>query len=671
MEDFPPRVGAYLDASADAPDTRTPTAFLRWMVRQQGLLVVASLTVALVWTIPQAVGPWIIGRAIDAGIGTGEAGATTGWLVLLAVVTVVGAASGIAYHTLVVRQWLVALYGTTKLVTRKTLQLGHVSSRRVPTGEVLSVSGSDSDQFGAFFEVGSRAVSQLVAYLVVAGIVLATSVRVGLLVLLAAPLLVLLGAPLLRPLQRWQRIERTRSSELTSMATDIVAGLRILRGIGGEETFGDGYASQSQGVRAAGVRAGWWQAGVEALGVLLSGGFVVALMWVGTREVVAGRLTVGQLVSFLGYGLFLVQPMRTFVELAQKWTRTLVSARKANTVLEQQPPWQEPAHPEALPVGAEILDEESGLVVAPGRLTMVVSAQPEVSAAVADRLGRYLPSEESTQVGADLPEDLTGRAARVERRRRDVLRAEQVARDEERAGRRWGVTVGGVDLSQVPLAQVRERILVSDASPHTFAGTLREAVDPHGTLTREEAEQALHAAAAEDVFDSLPGGWQGELEERGRGLSGGQRQRLVLTRALALDPEVLVLVEPTSAVDAHTEARIAERLGPHRSGRTTVVMTASPLLLHHADEVVLLEDGRATARGRHSELLRESAAYRRVVVRGDAVEALDAAEGELVGVDAASAGTTPGDRLQDAHGAGAHAPGSPVLDTDRGSEVRP
>ncbi|WP_238705971.1 ATP-binding cassette domain-containing protein [Serinicoccus marinus] len=85
------------------------------------------------------------------------------------------------------------------------------------------------------------------------------------------------------------------------------------------------------------------------------------------------------------------------------------------------------------------------------------------------------------------------------------------------------------------------------------------AVDPHRRLRREQAEAALHAAAAEDVYDILPGGWQGVLDERGR-LSGGQRQRLVLTRALAADPPVLVLVEPTSAVDAHTEARIADRL---------------------------------------------------------------------------------------------------------------
>ena len=113
------------------------------------------------------------------------------------------------------------------------------------------------------------------------------------------------------------------------MATDIVAGLRILRGIGGEETFGRNYAEQSQSARRAGVSSGIWQAAVEAVGVLLSGIFLVSLVWLGTRQVNAGELTVGQLVSFLGYGLFMVGPIRTFFELAQKSTRALVSARRA------------------------------------------------------------------------------------------------------------------------------------------------------------------------------------------------------------------------------------------------------------------------------------------------------------------------------------------------------
>ena len=123
------------------------------------------------------------------------------------------------------------------------------------------------------------------------------------------------------------------------------------------------------------------------------------------------------------------------------------------------------------------------------------------------------------------------------------------------------------------------------------------------------------AANAEDVYDALPGGWQGQLDERGRGLSGGQRQRVVLARALAAAAPILVLVEPTSAVDAHTEARIAERVARLRSGRTTVVCTVSPLWLHHADRVVVLADDRVVADGHHDDLLAHDPTYRATVAR--------------------------------------------------------
>ncbi|HSK34439.1 MAG TPA: ATP-binding cassette domain-containing protein, partial [Propionicimonas sp.] len=179
----------------------------------------------------------------------------------------------------------------------------------------------------------------------------------------------------------------------------------------------------------------------------------------------------------------------------------------------------------------------------------------------------------------------------------------------------WGVTADGIDYSRYSLAAVRRRVVVSDTGSQLFAGTLQQALDPWDMHTRERAEEVLHAAAAEDVYAGLPGGWQGRIDELGRGLSGGQRQRVVLARALLHDPEVLVLVEPTSAVDAHTEASIAERLVEERRGRTTVVMTSSPLVLHYADEVVLLVDGRVAVRGRHADLLSDQA-YRAVVGRG-------------------------------------------------------
>ena len=142
---------------------------------------------------------------------------------------------------------------------------------------------------GALTEVVSRFVGALIAYLVIAGLVLSTSIKLGIVVLVTAPLIVLFAMPLLRPLQRREEIERNRTSDLTSMATDIVGGLRILRGIGGEQTFARNYTEQSQYTRQAAVSAGVCRAPSSATSVLFSGLFLVALTWLGAREVVGGR----------------------------------------------------------------------------------------------------------------------------------------------------------------------------------------------------------------------------------------------------------------------------------------------------------------------------------------------------------------------------------------------
>jgi ABC-type bacteriocin/lantibiotic exporter with double-glycine peptidase domain len=596
------------------PDTRSPSRFIGWLMWQQAPALLISAAVGVGEWLPGSVGPYLVGKVIDEGI-TARDMTTVVWLCMVLLgLALTGVVAGVLRHTLIVRTWLVAMFGVMMLVTRKTTQMGHVLPQRVPTGEVLSVSSGDSEHLGAITEIGTRAVGALVAYLMVAGLVLSTSPTLGLVVLATAPLLVLLGMPLLRPLHRRQHAERTRSSELTSLAADIVAGLRILRGIGGERTFARNYYTQSRRTRAAGVAAGRWQAATDATSVLFSGLFLVTLTWLGAREVAAGELQIGQLVSFFGYAVFMVWPIQTFFELAQKWVRATVAARKTIAVLSQQPPWQAPVPALRLPTGVPISDQVTGFVARPGWLTMVVSAVPDESAALADRLGRYLPAG-SEPPSVELDEGVKGRAARRVRTRQQREREKLASRDRELAQRNSGVVLGPVDLADAALADVREMILVSDTKSQLFAGTLQEAIDPHGRLSLAEAETALHVAAAEDVFEALPGGWQGQLEERARGLSGGQLQRIVLARALAMDPEILILVEPTSAVDAHTEALIASRLAAHRAGRTTIVMSASPLLLHHADEVALLKDGVTVATGSHESLLEGNADYRAVVAR--------------------------------------------------------
>jgi len=229
-----------------------------------------------------------------------------------------------------------------------------------------------------------------------------------------------------------------------------------------------------------------------------------------------------------------------------------------------------------------LVDSASGVIIQPGGLTAIVSADPASSAGLARRLGRF--------------EDAVLREAEV----------------------RWGPAA----LHLVPLPQVRSRIVVSDAEPQLFTGTLREELDPKGRHSDAEIMAAIDVASAQDVFDGLESGLDDEVTEKGRGFSGGQRQRLTLARAVLTEAEVLVLVEPTSAVDAHTEARIATALKQERSapGQTTVLVTASPLMLSAMDTVVFLDQDKFQVQGTHRELLASHAAYRKVVIRGEGME---------------------------------------------------
>jgi ABC-type multidrug transport system fused ATPase/permease subunit len=180
------------------------------------------------------------------------------------------------------------------------------------------------------------------------------------------------------------------------------------------------------------------------------------------------------------------------------------------------------------------------------------------------------------------------------------------------------VMLGGTPLDRLPLDVVRRRILVSEPDPLIFSGTLRSELDPWTRASDAEILAAIDVASAGDVLSALPDGLDEVVDERGRSFSGGQRQRLVLARAVLAGTEILVLVEPTSAVDAHTEARIAAELHEARAGRTTVIVTTSPLVLDRADRVVLIADGSVEASGTHRELLRTSPSYREIVTREEA-----------------------------------------------------
>ena len=617
------RAAGRLIPAPDAPLPQPPSsrvrALLGWFARRAaGPLTVAGLAAVVSNTI-QATVPTFLGAALDSGIENGlNARLWTICLGLLALF-VVYAVGDTAQSYFGVSAWMRTSFDVTRLVGRQVSITGADLPRQVSTGEVASVVASDAQYIGNFFERLPPLIGSAVSFAVVAVLMVSVSVRLGLIVLIGMPLVAWIVTLVIRPLQRRQAVQREAQSEVTTITTDTVAGLRILRGIGGEDVFARRYREASQELRRRGVEVAGTQSVLMSLQVLLPGLFVAVVVWAAARLAIDGAISAGELVTFYGYTAYLSWPLMVFSASVQDYTRAMVGLRRLGRLLDVVPAAGTAAERLALDpadgevVAGEIIDAASGVRFAPGRMTAVVAADPEASAALATRLGRF----------DDAP----------------------------------AVTLAGRPLTGMPLRDVRASIVVSGATAELFTGTLREALDVRGAAAPEpvdvgalvaaEAERAgidaadqdvrsaaeelpgddrllaaLEVADAGDVLTSLDRGLAGMITEKGRSLSGGQRQRVALARALLTEAPALVLIEPTSALDSHTESRVARRLHAARRGRTTIVATESPLVLEACDEVVLLGDDGERARSTHRELLArarrgdpDALAYRAVVAR--------------------------------------------------------
>jgi ABC-type multidrug transport system fused ATPase/permease subunit len=544
------------------------------------------MTLGVVWMVSQAMVPWAIGNGINQ-VTEGDTTSAWQWAAVVGALGLTQAITGVVRHRVAVFNWLYAAFRTIQLVGQHAARTGPAIPKAMPTGDVVATVSSDAMHIGHVFDTSGRFAGAVVSYLVVSVIVLNTSVALGLIVLIGVPVLVFALTPIVRPLQRRQRAQREALGKLTSLGADTVVGLRVLRGIGGERVFVDRYRQRSETVQEAGIRLATTFSYLDAALVLLPGMFLVALTWVGSRLVAGGTVAPGDLVALYGFAFFLLIPVRTAGEMTFIVTRAVIAARRVLKVLTierevvDHSPMIMSVQPGHAPLnrhdhgtkddGVVLTDETSGLAIRAGELTMLVSDRPAETAAIADRLGRLVPGN--------------------------------------------GVAIGGVPLHDMPVTEVRSRIVVSDPEPMLFTGTLRGALDPAGRHHDAELLSALQTVAAGDVLESLREGLDGIIDERARSLSGGQRQRVALGRVLLRQPEILVLIEPTSAVDAHTEAAIAANLRAVRADRTTVVVTASPLMLGYADTVAWVVGGAVAAVGRHDELLATVPEYRRTVTR--------------------------------------------------------
>jgi ABC-type multidrug transport system fused ATPase/permease subunit len=571
-------------ADPGVPDTRSGLRLILWLEHQQLRGQLISVGWGMLYFGGIAAAPVAVGMAVEAVIDKSWPRLILSGLLLLAFGAAKAAADSF-FHRAVVTNWISTASRLQQLLFRKASELGSLLTRRIAAGEVVAVSSGDVEKIGWFVEVlGRFAAALLTCFAVVIGL-LFYEPQLGLVVAVAVPVLAFSIVPLMGPAERRADIQRAKGGRATELAADTVAGLRVLRGIGGEQLFLERYRAASQEYRASAVRSARMWSLIAALQVLLFGLFLVLIVWLGVRLVVSGRISVGELVTTYGFITFMLVPLHTFEEAASAFIFSKVSARRAARVLSLQRTDATMGTGEAQLPDGDLVDPVSGLAVVAGSFIAVVCGDPDASGRLADRLGGHSPEAEPGEAS---------------------------------------VLLDGVALDDIPLGSARTAVLVQDKDPVLLSGTVRELFDvpSSGTVSPEAALDAAQCADIMDVLrQSLPDGLTDPMEavltERGRSLSGGQRQRVALARSLYVDPTVLVLDEPTSAVDAHTEARIADSLRLLRTGRTTVVFTSSPLMLDRAELVVFVPDGQVDAIGTHHDLVRGNARYRAVVTRED------------------------------------------------------
>jgi putative ABC transport system ATP-binding protein len=568
------------------PDTRSGPRFLLWLARMQ----LGGQLKSLGWGVLHQCGiaglPLAVGLAVQAAVDRsgGRLALAGGVLAVLGAVIALG---DTMLHRTAVTNWITAAARVQQLLARKTAELGAVLTRRVAAGEVVAVSTGDVEKIGWFVEAVSRfAACAVTLVLVCAGLVVYQP-ALGVVVALGVPALAFAALPLLPRATRRADVQREKGGRATELASDTVAGLRVLRGIGGEELFLGRYREASQEVRRAAVRSARMWSLIAGVQVLMPGLLLIAVVWYGVRLSLDGRITVGELVTVYSAVTLLLYPLQHFLEIAMAYSFSRPSAKRAARVLSlERSAGREPVDDRS-PEG-DLYDPASGLLAPAGRLTAVVCGDPDAAGRLAERLGGHAEGD-----GEEQP----------------------------------SVLLGGVALDEVPLEVARTVVLVQDKDPVLLSGTLNELLDVPRSGSVSAAD-ALEAAQCSDVLDALaqfsPGAdgdpMRARITERGRSLSGGQRQRLALARSLVADPEVLVLDEPTSAVDSHTETRVADGIRRLRSGRTTVLFASSPLLLDRADQVVFVHEGAVATVGVHRELLRSEPRYHAVVARETGAE---------------------------------------------------
>ncbi|MFJ4714350.1 ABC transporter transmembrane domain-containing protein [Streptomyces sp. NPDC088785] len=527
-------------STAGGPDLRSPARLLLWLAGQQARTITAACLFGIVWMLAQAGLPVLVGRQVDDLFAA--SGATTRTALIgcapLAGLALALHACGALRNRFSESSARTANSRVMLLVARHSAQ-GRRHAAQDNGAGMAGVAVGDIAPIGDFLRIAARAAGALVSFAAVSFLLLATTPLLGALILLVTPALVLGIRPVMRPLSRGQQALRTTVDDLSVSAVDAIHGLRVLRGTGGEDHFLSRYRRHSQRARTIAVRLSRTETIVDSANVLLPGLFGLLTLGIAARLALDGAMSPGTLLTLAGLTAFLVVPLQTAAEFYDKAAKALVAADRLIAVLT---PATDGGGTRDLPPATvpepELHHPAQGITVPRGSLVVLSVHDAALAPRLADELAGYHPS---------------------------------------------GTRLRGIPLDRLDPASLHRTVVLTTPLSGLFAGTLRDVLDPHAHHDDQDITEALAAVSATDLLRTLPEGLASWVGGRGHTLSGGQRQRLLVARSLVADPEVLILLHPTQAVDAHTELRMAQGLATHRRGRTTVVVTDSPAFATFAD----------------------------------------------------------------------------------------
>ncbi len=552
--------------------------------------------------------PWIIKLAIDSHITTGRlAGLENLALGFLGILLVESLLSFLEVYLLQSVGQRVMSDMRSELY-RHVMHLPVSWFDRVPTGSAVTRLTSDIEVLGEMFASGIiTIIGDILLLIGIISVMLWMNMKLSLVTFSVLPVLLYVAYTFRRRMRKSFREVRARLGSLNAFLNECIAGISIIQIFNRERDEEQRFSLLNASYRDANMPVIFWDASLYALVEALSSIAVALIIWYGGGEIMTGALTFGVLVAFIQYIEKFFGPIRDLSAKYSVMQGAMASLERIFALLDTP----ETASP--LPTSPRLGEEQTPTPLGPGGS----SGGGLESGSSSVPLIEFRDVSFSYQVGNDILSGLN----------LAVHRGERIAIVGESGGGKTTITrlltrlyeiergtilLQGVDIRDFDLAQVRRRVGVVLQDPCLFAGSIEFNICLGDPQARLRVRQAAAAVGADRFIDRLPGGYEEEVRERGSNFSVGEKQLISFARAVAFDPEILVLDEATASIDSASEQMIQEGIRGMMEGRTSLVIAHRLSTIRDADRIVTIQHGIKVEEGTHEELIRAGGAYARL-----------------------------------------------------------